>query len=194
MTLRPWDELQLKFDLGLDEVEEVAESETLSQEQVRMISEAARHIFEDEYKPEWFRDYLTLVEQGWPWRIATYIAWASSPKIGRQPATLKDLAEQVLGLGSPRVINNWRRKYPSIETIVSMMQSKALWDHRADVMETLAKNAAEPDYKYFNDRKLFLEMLGDYVPKSQMQVSGSVKSLEEMSDSELERWMSRDED
>jgi hypothetical protein len=187
MSLRPWDELQLRFDLGLDEVEEVAADQQITPEQARQISAAARTVFEGESKPGWFEDYLMLIGQGWPWRVAAYMAWASSPKIGREPQTLKDLSEQVLGLTTPRVISNWRRKYPSIETVVSMLQSKALWDHRADVLDTLAKMASEPDYKSFNDRKLFLEMIGDYTPKSRLQLSGSAKDLSELSDEELDR-------
>lgn len=198
MSLRPWDELQLRFELpGLDEVEEDAQERQITPEKARMISEAARvalekgdatgaHVAPFEH-PGWFEDYLLLIGQGWPWRVAAYMAWASSPRIGRQPETLKDLAEKVLGLTSPRVISNWRRKYPSIETIVSMMQSRALWDHRSDVLKALAEMAAQPDYKSFNDRKLFLEMIGDYTPKSRLQVSGTAKDLSEMSDAELDR-------
>lgn len=187
MSLRPWDELQLRFDLGLDEVEEVAADQQITPEQARQISAAARTVFEGESRPGWFEDYLMLIGQGWPWRVAAYMAWASSPKIEREPQTLKDLSEQVLGLTSPRVISNWRRKYPAIETVVSMMQSKALWDHRADVLETLAKMAATADYKNFNDRKLFLEMIGDYTPRSKLQLSGSALDLSELSDKELDR-------
>lgn len=187
MSLRPWDELQLRFDLGLDEVEEVAADQQITPEQARQISAAARTVFEGESRPGWFEDYLMLIGQGWPWRVAAYMAWASSPKIEREPQTLKDLSEQVLGLTSPRVISNWRRKYPAIETVVSMMQSKALWDHRADVLETLAKMAATADYKNFNDRKLFLEMIGDYTPRSKLELSGSAKDLSELSDEELDR-------
>ena len=68
-----------------------------------------------------------------------------------------------------------------------MMQSKALWEHRSDVLTTLAEMAAQPDYKSFNDRKLFLEMIGDYTPKSRLQVSGTAKDLSELSDAELDR-------
>lgn len=179
--------MQLRFDLGLDEVEEVAADQQITPEQARQISAAARTVFEGESRPGWFEDYLMLIGQGWPWRVAAYMAWASSPKIEREPQTLKDLSEQVLGLTSPRVISNWRRKYPAIETVVSMMQSKALWDHRADVLETLAKMAATADYKNFNDRKLFLEMIGDYTPRSKLQLSGSALDLSELSDKELDR-------
>ncbi len=194
MTVRPWDEMQLKFDLpGLDEVQEDADLRQISPEQARMISEAAKQKFDHrdtestEKTPNWFDDYMLLVEQGWPWRVAAYIAWAGSPRVGRWPETLEKLATEVLGLTSSRAISNWRRKYPSIDGVVSMMLSKPLFDHRADVFRALVDMAKTPDYKAFNDRKLFLEITGDYVPKSKLQVSGSAKDLSELSDEELDR-------
>lgn len=195
MTIRPWDELQLKFDLPeLDEVQEDAVLREITPEQARMISEAARKKLEsmhaakyNETIPSWFDDYMLLIGQGWPWRVAAYIAWAGSPRVDRWPGTQEQLATQVLGLTSPRAINNWRRKYPSIDGVVSMMLSKPLFDHRADVFKALVEMATTADYKSFNDRKLFLEMTGDYVPKSKLQVSGSAKDLSELSDDELDR-------
>lgn len=196
MSIRPWDEMQLRFDLpGLDEVEEDAQERAITPEQARQISAAARQLFETTEHTEhteeagWFEEYLMLVGHGWPWRVAAYIAWASVPKIGREPATLKDLAEKVLGLGSPRVISNWRRKYPSIDAVISMMRSKELYEHKADFYRSLVEVASIPDYKSFNHLKLALELLGDYVPRSQMQISGSAKDLSELSDEELDRLM-----
>jgi hypothetical protein len=137
------------------------------------------------------RDYELLRGQGWPWRVAGYIAWASSPKIGRWPATLGELATKVLGLKSPRVIYTWRQKYASIETVVSMMQARPLWEHRADVYEALVRMATTANYKSHNDRKLFLEMIGDYVPRSIQAPGkgGADGGIEALSDDELRRWM-----
>jgi hypothetical protein len=187
--------MQLRFKLpGLDEVEDDAQERQITPEQARKISEAAQKALnhwgaQSEEKPEWFEDYMMLIEQGWPWRVAAYMAWASVPRSGRQPQFLKDLAEKYLGLTSPRVINNWRRKYPSIDTIVSMMASKAIYEHRSDFYKALAEVASQPDYKSFNHLKLALELLGDYTPKSRLQVSGTVKDLSELSDEELDRLM-----
>src|SRR5512139_3013431 len=147
MALRHYDEMQLRFDLPeLDEVQEDAVLREISPEQARMISETARRDWEargpvDQEKSSWFEEYLLLIKQGWPWRVASYIAWASTPKIGRWPATLEDLARQVLGLTSSRAIYNWRRKHPSIDTVISQMQSKILQDHTADVFKALVTNA-----------------------------------------------------
>jgi hypothetical protein len=194
MGLKQWDELQLKFDLKLDEVEDDAAERAITAEEARLISEAARQQMQDRLvggeKPEWLEDYLRLLEQGWPWRVATYIAWASAPKSGRKPKTLDELATSVLGLRSPRVIYTWRRKYPSIDAVIGMMQSAVLFEHRRDVLEALAEMASRTDYKSHQDRKLFLEMIGDYTPKSQVDVNDlrNGNDLSALSDEELKRW------
>lgn len=199
-----WDELQLKFDLDLDEAEDDARERAITPEEARLISEAAAKGFRDRierYKgeksepPEWIKDFTMLREQGWPWRVACYIAWSSSPKTDRWPATLQELATEILGLKSPRVIYTWRQKYASINTTVAMMQAKPLWEHRRDVIEALVRMAKDPDYKAFNDRKLFLEMTGDYTPKSKLEVGKSAKgdALDELSDEELREWMGADQ-
>lgn len=200
MAIDKWNELQLAFDLDLDEVEEDAIERSISPEEARMISEAARLEMERRYAVDrtlvdpddvdkgWQRDYLRLREQGWPWRVAAYIAWAASPRISRWPATLKELAHEVLGLRSSRVIHTWRKKHPAIDTVVAMLQAAPLFEHRRDVLEALIEMARTPDYKAFNDRKLFLEMIGDYVPKSQLNLknAGKANDLSELSDEELD--------
>lgn len=192
MGLKNWDELQLKFDLDLDEIDDDAVERAISPEEARLISETARIQMMDRYsgnaQPAWLEDYVRLLEQGWPWRVATYIAWSSSPKNGRKPPTLEKLAG-VLGLRSPRVIHNWRRKYPSIDAVIGMMQGAVLFEHRRDVLEALAEMASRVDYKSHRDRKLYLEMIGDYTPKSQIDVNDLHKGdLSKMSDAELQRW------
>jgi len=191
-----WNDLQLSFDFELDEVEDDAGERKVSPDEARVISEAARQTFESKEKPEWFKDYLGLIEKGWPWRVACYIAWASSPKINRWPATLKELATDVLGLTTPRVVYTWRKKHPGIDTVIAMMQAQALYEHRRDVIEALVSVASTPDYKAHNDRKLYLEMLGDYIPKSKLELGKAGKSdeLNEKSDDDLRRWLTDDEE
>ena len=202
MAIDKWNELQLGFDLDLDEVAEDAIERSISPEEARLISEAARQVFENrqssilslapdvelEETEGWYRDYVRLREQGWPWRIAAYIAWAASPKLSRWPSTLSKLATEVLGLRGPRTIHNWRKKHPSLDSVVGMLQTAPLFEHRRDVINALIEMARTPDYKAFNDRKLFLELMGDYVPKSQLSLknSGKANDLSELSDAELD--------
>ena len=202
MAIDKWNELQLGFDLDLDEVAEDAIERSISPEEARLISEAARQVFENrqssilslapdvelEETEGWYRDYVRLREQGWPWRIAAYIAWAASPTLSRWPSTLSKLATEVLGLRGPRTIHNWRKKHPSLDSVVGMLQTAPLFEHRRDVINALIEMARTPDYKAFNDRKLFLELMGDYVPKSQLSLknSGKANDLSELSDAELD--------
>lgn len=194
--MKQWSDLQLKFDLDLDEVSEDAAERAISPVEARQISQAAKSQFEtgNDQSPDWIRDYVRLLEQGWPWRVACYIAWAASPRRDRWPGTLKDLATEVLGLTSPRVIYEWRRKYPAIDTVVAMLQAAPLWEHRADLYRALLESASTPDYKHHPDRKLALEMLGDYVPRSQLDVGKAAgNDLEALSEDELRRWLAGDD-
>lgn len=120
---------------------------------------------------DWWQDYLELVTRGWDWRKAVYIAWEASPVQGRQPATQSDLATQVLGLASDRVIRTWRERHPDMQTEIVRMQAAPLLKHRRDIYNALVTVATAPDPKAHSDRKLALEMLGDYRPRAQADVA-----------------------
>jgi hypothetical protein len=93
-------------------------------------------------------------------------------------------------LKSPRVIYTWRKKNPAIDDVVSLMQSAPLFEHRRDVIEALITVAAEADYKGHSDRKLFFEMIGDYTPRQEVDLSqrkADGDDLSGLSDEELRR-------
>jgi len=198
--INKYDDMQLKFELSLDDIEDDSQERAISYQEARQISEASRQAFDlrrltqrDDEGRGWFDEYLKLIEQGWPWRVACYIAWAASPKQNRWPKTLNELALKVLGLTGPRTIHTWREKHPTIDQVVALLQAAPLWEHRRDVIDALIEMAATKDYKSFNDRKLFLEMIGDYVPKSQLEVGKKTAGgLDEMSDDELRKWLGED--
>lgn len=184
-------QLALEFDLP-----EPDENAGLSQEDVERISLAAMQAFEsakadaDKTIGGWFTDYLKLKELGYDWRLSAYIAWESSPKADRWPATIQELATEVLGLKSPRVIYTWRKKNPDIDTVISMMQSAPLYAHRRDVIDALVAVAKNPDYKGHQDRKLFFEMIGDHTPRQQVEVNDrrvTKDDLSSLTDEELRR-------
>lgn len=126
-------------------------------------------------KPAWWSDYLAIRE-AFPhfknWRIWVYIAWAGQPATSRDPRTLEVLAETVLGCTS-RVVRKWRAAdwgdRPSVDEAVAWVQAGPLLRHRRDIYEALVAVARTPDPKAHNDRKLALEMMGDYKapPKNQ---------------------------
>jgi hypothetical protein len=161
---------QLALGLDLPEVE----LEGVSPEEARIRSEAGRSALialkSTSEQPDWFERFEMLTRGGWPWRQACYIAWASMPKEGRKPASQDRLATQFLNLTSDRAISTWRKKNPAIDSMVAILQSAELWEHRADSFKNLINGMkkAGMDYKFFNHLKLFLEMTGDYVPLAQL--------------------------
>ena len=198
----PKDLEQLALGLDLPDPEEEL---GMSRDEVMRTSMAAMQALEINPSPDlspegergkgsWFGDYLRLKELGFSWRVAAYIAWEASPRGSRWPGTVAELATEVLGLKSPRVIYTWRKKNPAIDEIISVMQTEPLYEHRRDVIEALITVASDPDYKGHSDRKLFFEMIGDYVPRSQVDVGKKKLSdddLSELSDEELRRLTER---
>ncbi len=98
------------------------------------------------------------------------MAWAASPKNSRWPRTQNELARDVLGLTSDRVIATWRKKYSDIDGAISLLQAAPMLAHRADVIAALVESASQADHRSNPDRKLFFEMTGDYVPHSKVDV------------------------
>lgn len=119
----------------------------------------------------WWQDYLELANRGWDWRKAVYIAWESAPTHGRLPETQSELATTVLGLASDRVIRKWREHNPEMQAEIVRMQAAPLLKHRRDIFDALVAVAKDPDPKAHSDRKLALEMLGDYRPRAQADVA-----------------------
>ncbi|PKO03054.1 MAG: hypothetical protein CVU43_04545 [Chloroflexi bacterium HGW-Chloroflexi-5] len=135
----------------------------------------------------WEEDFFLLMNQGWPWRVAVYIAWAGSPKVGRWPKTQEDLAAGVLGLNSDRQISEWRRNNPAIDEMIGIMQAMPLLSHRRDIFEALATSASDPSSKGAQDRKTALTMTGDYVPHMKIEDDRPVTSPKEVDQEVLDR-------
>lgn len=117
----------------------------------------------------WSDTYQALLEEGWEWRKAAYIAWASLPAIGRQPATLGEFAN-LIGLRSTKAIRAWRMKNKAIDLAVQRLSLGSLIDSAPAVIEALVESASDPNYKASPDRKLYFEMTGMYVPRSRIGV------------------------
>lgn len=150
--------------------------------------------FEDEItRPEkpvtfgWSDDFYFLLDHGWPWRVAAYIAWAGSPKVGRWPKTQEELANQVLGLTSDRQISGWRKDNPAIDEMIGMMQAMPLLDHRRDMFEALVTSASNPSSKGAQDRKTAFTMTNDYVPHQKVDIERPKTSAREYTQEELDR-------
>jgi hypothetical protein len=179
---------QMALALNLeDEPAETGSINPPSPEEARLRSEAARQLLEAD-GAVWMAEYQQLRDTGWPWRVAAYIAWAASPRIGRKPETLAELATKVLGLTGPRQIHHWRETNPSINAVGATLPAAPLMEHRRDVLQALVQSASSADHRSNPDRKLYLEMIGEYVPHSKIEVSrGEADDLSTYSDDELER-------
>ncbi|PKN97994.1 MAG: hypothetical protein CVU42_13810 [Chloroflexi bacterium HGW-Chloroflexi-4] len=139
----------------------------------------------------WEEDFFLLMNQGWPWRVAVYIAWAGSPKVGRWPKTQEDLAINVLGLTSDRQISEWRKNNPAIDEMIGIMQAMPLLSHRRDIFEALATSASDPSSKGAQDRKTALTMTGDYVPRLKVEDDRPKTNAKEYTDEELDQAAAR---
>jgi len=129
--------------------------------------------------------YVALRAAGWRWEVAVYIVWSSMPKTLREPRTQGELARDVLGLASDRVIGTWRRRNPAIDEAVARLQAQALLDARGAIMEALVESATNPDHKNHPDRRLALEMLGDYTPRQDVTAKIGPVAVDEMDEAEL---------
>lgn len=118
----------------------------------------------------WYQEYMSLIER-FPWRLAAYIAWASSPVVNRQPPTQSELAT-VLGLRTDRTIRQWKEKNPEIDQVIEQLQAAPLWRHRRDLYDALVRTAVAGDVPAL---KLALEMTGDYVPRMKQTVDNTIK-------------------
>lgn len=146
---------------------------------------------EEPERPEtryaWADDFYYLLDHGWPWRVAAYIAWAGSPKMTRWPKTQEELANQVLGLMSDRQIATWRKKNPAIDETIALMQAMPMMDYRRDIFEALAISASDPSSKGAQDRKTALTLTGDYVPHQKVDIERPKMSAKDLTDEELEQ-------
>jgi len=185
--------------LPLEGVEDaVQENEHLSTEEIRARSENALSALAawrmkdpdsgKEVQPRWFELFKRLHEGGWSWRVAVYIAWAAQPRKYRWPETQELLATTCLGLTSDRAISTWRKKNPTIDSTVGMLQGAIIFDALPDAYDAMIGVATEADYKGHQDRKLMFEMAGVYTPRISAELKRrglSVDDLAEMSDEEL---------
>ena len=162
--------------------------------EIRESEMAARLALKDRMQtddlPSWSDMYHRLLQAGWRWRVAAYAAWASTPKDGRWPRTQNELATQVLGLTSDRVIATWNKKFPTLQQVIADLSADDLMDARADVFRTLKTMAKTQDYKNVKYTQIYLEMIGAYVPTSKLAAELkrrgiTTDDLADMSDEEL---------
>lgn len=150
-------------------------------------AERARQVFEARYGDQpWMDEYWELLGEGWDWRKAMYIVWASLPSEQRVPQTQRELATQVLGLSSDRVIRDWRANNPALEQRVKGLTISALEKARADIVAALIESASNPNPRCTTDRRMALEILDIYKSEATLRVGEALpEDLKRMSEEEL---------
>lgn len=140
-------------------------------------------------QPTWRSLYEQLLQERtehgkprWDWRKALYIAWRCVPPALREPRYESELATR-LGLTNTRTIRQWREKDPEIDKRVAELPRQMLMDHVSAVMSALVIVASDADPKSHPDRKMFLEMVGEYKPRGGLDLN---VNLNELSDEQLQ--------
>lgn len=179
---------------GFDELVEVVAIEGISPGEARRISLEAQVVVEALSVEEagWLVDYDLLRGEGWSWRVAAYIAWASTPRGMRWPGTLQELAGQ-LGLRSARTIHTWRKKNLAIDERVAILLVESLMDARADVLKALKEVASKSEASAHRDRKMYLEMAGLHTSEQTLRLGVAEDGMAELSDEELRALLARPE-
>lgn len=160
-------------------------------DEAQLRSAEARRVFEaqgDEYQGVGMDDYWRLIGEGWPWRQAVYILWSALPKDLRSPRTQGELATEVLGLASDRVIREWKGENRALDAEVAKVAAGALARYRPEIYQALIEAASNPSPRAHADRKLALEMLGDYDPEVGLTIRQGrplPEDLGQLSDEEL---------
>jgi hypothetical protein len=193
---------QMDLELFADQVKDAEENgtgfEPLSAQEVRERNMASRQALQNKLEdgeiPSWAETYHRLLQANWPWRIAAYVAWATMPKAQRWPRTQDELARDVLGLNSDRVIATWRKRFPSIDQMIADLQAEALMEYRPGAFHALGSMASEHSYRANSDRRLLFEMTQDYTPRKKIETENSkvVQDLSEYSDADLEAMSGED--
>jgi len=133
--------------------------------------------------------FRAVIELGWSWRKAAYIAWASLPKNERQPKTKGELCK-LLGVNAG-AISVWRSRHPGIDAMIAKSSSMGLLSHVADVDQALVESASNPSYRHKADRELYYLRTKIIVPQSKIGVSIEQEAkkglMEAASDAELMR-------
>ncbi len=152
------------------------------------ISDAAQAVFEGKHEgdPDWLLYYdLVKPPHNWPWRKAAYIAWIVQPKDRREISTEGAFAVKELALTSARTIRDWKAD-PNFIGFIRDISKSVLLSARLDIFGALVASASNDNPRNHADRKLALEMMGDYVPRQTVRVGSELPdSMAEMSTDEL---------
>lgn len=129
---------------------------------------------------DFWRDLMEeRTEEGkrrWDWRKSLYIAWHCVPTSKRWPKYKYELMD-ILGVNDATA-RKWRQNDPEIDERIAAGPKSLLGGHVANVLQALVEVAAKADASSHQDRKLFLEMTGQYKPKGEVALAGALMTGE----------------
>lgn len=136
------------------------------------------------------------IGDGWKPKVACYIAWCAHPKEVRDkaglPETKTDLA---IALGSKakdpgNLFRNWSRRYDNLDAYIFTATREGPLNHyRPEVIKAMIDTAKTTGRAGHADRKMYLEMTGDYSNKQVIEFTD--KEIDEMSKDELEKYLDK---
>jgi len=132
-------------------------------------------------------DYLAIMEEGWYWRDAAYIAWKAMPRELRQPKTEEEFC-QAVGI-SRRAMADRRNRNAAIDIRAAKSSVRRVVENVDEIVGALIESATNSNYKHHPDRKLALEMAGVYQPKQGLVLErgGTDGDMSDLDEDELRR-------
>jgi len=135
----------------------------------------------------WRNEFMALLDEGWGWRDAAFIAWYATPRNERQPENQEEFCN-LIGI-STRGMSERRRRNPAINVRAAKLTAQRALEHIDGVMNALVESAQNPSYKHHPDRKLFLELANVYTPRQELDLGLQKQSddFSHLADDELQR-------
>ncbi len=104
------------------------------------------------------------------------MAWKSHPKAARLaaglPETQIELFTKILMYKTDSAVRQWRKRRPEMEArILTLQREGPLSFYRPGALHTMGQSAQLLGREGFADRKLLLEMTGDYRPSTKTDVT-----------------------
>lgn len=140
-------------------------------------------------KCPWWDEYQRLRAEGFTFREAMVMAWASQPGPEKWPGKTQADIAKVLGC-SARTVHSILNK-PAVREYLERPAIDVLWAYRNQALHTLGEMATLRDYKANQDRKLFFQMVGDIGADNEMTLRHKLAQpdldLSKLTDEELEQ-------
>jgi hypothetical protein len=104
----------------------------------------------------------------WTIKQRKFMDWLSLPSDERLPTTEKSFAEDI----GVSVMTLWRwKQLPGFYAEVNKLVDEHFGDDYAPIVEAFKREARNGSYQH---QKTYFEMLGKYMPKQQVEVTGGV--------------------